>query len=92
MSKIWKQCSSFYLQWLSQKPNTTIFMGCIGKDKFGEILNEKASAVGVSAHYQYDEKEATGTAACIITGSSRFVSLQFVVTWDCKNNFKQRKF
>ncbi|XP_067943647.1 adenosine kinase-like [Watersipora subatra] len=58
-------------QWLSQKPNTTIFMGCIGKDKFGEILNEKASAVGVSAHYQYDEKEATGTAACIITGSSR---------------------
>ncbi|KAF6038635.1 adk [Bugula neritina] len=58
-------------QWLSCKPNTTVFMGCIGKDRFGEILSEKAEAVGVSVHYQYHEKEATGTAACIITGSSR---------------------
>jgi len=62
------------LQWLSCKPNTTVFMGCIGKDRFGEILSEKAEAVGVSVHYQYHEKEATGTAACIITGSSRCVS------------------
>lgn len=58
-------------QWLSEKPSTTVFMGCIGKDKFGEILCEKAQAVGVSVHYQYHEKEATGTAACIITGSNR---------------------
>ena len=66
--------ASFVLfQWMSAKPNTTVFMGCIGKDKFGEILSEKAEAVGVSVHYQYDEKEATGTAACIITGSDRSV-------------------
>jgi len=58
-------------QWMSDKPNSTVFMGCIGKDKFGDILKTKAEAVGVSVHYQYHEKEATGTAACIITGNNR---------------------
>lgn len=46
-------------------------MGCIGKDRYGEILREKAESVGVSVHYQYHDSEATGTAACIITGKSR---------------------
>lgn len=50
-------------------------MGCIGKDKFGDILKTKAEAVGVSVHYQYHEKEATGTAACIITGNNRYIIL-----------------
>ena len=57
----------------SERPNTTIFMGCIGKDKFGEILKQKAESVGVSVHYQYHDKEATGTAACLITGTNRCV-------------------
>lgn len=58
---------------MSKRPNTTIFMGCIGKGKYGEILKDKAEAVGVSVHYQYHDKEATGTAACLISGTDRCV-------------------
>lgn len=43
-----------------QKSNITIFMGCVGKDKYSEILESKARADGVNVKYQYTEKEQTG--------------------------------
>jgi len=53
------------------QPNVTIFMGCVGKDKYSEILESKARGDGVDVRYQYTDKEQTGTCAVILTGSNR---------------------
>lgn len=50
-----------------KKPNIFAFMGCIGKDKFGEILESKAKEAGVLVSYQYHETSPTGTCAVVIT-------------------------
>ena len=43
-----------------QKPNVSIFMGCVGKDEFSKILETKARSDGVDTRYQYTEAESTG--------------------------------
>lgn len=42
-------------------------MGCIGNDKFGDIIEQKARDAGVNVSYQYSEKESTGTCAVLLT-------------------------
>lgn len=54
-------------QWILQTPKVFAFMGCIGKDKFGEILETKAKDAGVLVSYQYHETVPTGTCAVVIT-------------------------
>lgn len=51
------------------------FFGCIGKDKFGDILKEKAEEAHVDAHYYEQDEEPTGTCAACITGDNRWVFL-----------------
>lgn len=59
-------------QWMIQEPHKVgTFFGCIGKDKFGEILKEKAEEVHVNAHYYEQDEEPTGTCAACITGDNR---------------------
>ncbi|XP_068614772.1 adenosine kinase-like isoform X3 [Brachionichthys hirsutus] len=59
-------------QWMIQEPrNVGTFFGCIGKDKFGEILKQKAKEARVDAHYYEQDKEPTGTCAACITGDNR---------------------
>lgn len=59
-----------------QEPhNVGTFFGCIGKDKFGEILKEKAEEAHVDAHYYEQDEEPTGTCAACITGDNRWVFL-----------------
>lgn len=58
-------------QWLLEKPNVAAFMGCVGKDKYSKILEERAKASGLNTRYQYTDKEPTGTCAVLITGRSR---------------------
>ncbi|CAN9499865.1 unnamed protein product [Ophioblennius macclurei] len=59
-------------QWMIQEPhNVGTFFGCIGKDKFGEILKEKAEEAHIDAHYYEQEEEPTGTCAACITGTNR---------------------
>lgn len=58
-------------QWLIGKPNVTTFLGCVGEDKFGKILYDRASGDGVNVRYQYSEKEPTGTCAVLITHHNR---------------------
>ncbi|ONK70776.1 uncharacterized protein A4U43_C04F1410 [Asparagus officinalis] len=36
-------------QWMLQTPGATRFMGCIGKDKFGEEMKRASTAAGVNA-------------------------------------------
>lgn len=47
------------------------FFGCIGKDKFGKILKEKAEEANVDAHYYEQSEEPTGTCAACITSDNR---------------------
>ena len=49
-------------QRLLKKPNVSIFMGCVGKDNFSEILAEKAKSDGVDVRYQVTDKESTGSS------------------------------
>ncbi|XP_064863906.1 adenosine kinase-like [Oncorhynchus nerka] len=59
-------------QWMIQEPHKVCtFFGCIGKDKFGEILKQKAVEVHVDAHYYEQTEEPTGTCAVCITGDNR---------------------
>lgn len=58
-------------QWLIGVPKATSFMGCIAKDRFGQILEEKVADAGVQASYMYTDSEPTGTCAVCLTGKSR---------------------
>ncbi|XP_075697969.1 adenosine kinase isoform X3 [Rhinoderma darwinii] len=59
-------------QWMIQKPyKVATFFGCIGKDKFGEILKKKTEEANVDAHYYEQSEQPTGTCAACITGDSR---------------------
>jgi len=74
-------------QWMLlavNKPNSTAYMGCIGKDSFGTQLAECAKADGMLAHYMIDESTATGTCAVLIMGGER----SLVANLAAANNFK----
>lgn len=58
-------------QWLIGVPRATSFVGCIARDKFGEILESKVREAGVNAAYMYTDKEPTGTCAVCVTGHNR---------------------
>jgi len=58
-------------QWLLESPNATSFTGCIGKDKYGDILKQKATDAGVNPHYMIHDTEPTGTCAVMLTGLDR---------------------
>ena len=45
-------------QWLSQAAGTTSYIGCIGKDDYGEQLKAAAAKDGVETHYLEDEVRA----------------------------------
>ncbi|XP_012289164.1 adenosine kinase 2 [Orussus abietinus] len=58
-------------QWFLEKPNITTYMGCVGRDKYSKILEERARTSGINVRYQYTDKEPTGTCAVLITGKER---------------------
>ena len=41
------QGSIRFAQWLLQAPGATTYMGCVGKDKYGDILKESMDKAGV---------------------------------------------
>jgi adenosine kinase len=62
-------------QWLIGIPEATTFIGCIGKDKYGKILEDKTKEAGVCVRYQYHDKEPTGTCAVLLTDQGKNRSL-----------------
>ncbi|KAK2588986.1 hypothetical protein KPH14_001835 [Odynerus spinipes] len=58
-------------QWFLEKPKIATYMGCVGKDKYSKILEERAVANGLNVRYQYTDKAPTGTCAVLITGKER---------------------
>ncbi|KAG8650886.1 hypothetical protein MANES_07G077901v8 [Manihot esculenta] len=62
-------------QWMLQIPGATSYMGCIGKDKFGEEMKKNSRQAGVNVHYYEDETAPTGTCAVCVVGGERSVYL-----------------
>jgi len=58
---------------LLQEPGSTTFIGCIGNDKFGDILKEKAEEVGVKTAYYRQDEAPTGLCAVLLCGYSRLL-------------------
>ncbi|KAK2799391.1 hypothetical protein FQN50_008497 [Emmonsiellopsis sp. PD_5] len=52
-------------------PNSSMYIGCVGKDKYAEILQEACSKAGVHTEYLVDEVQPTGRCGVIITGHDR---------------------
>ena len=60
-------------QWMSQQKGFVGYMGCIGKDKFGQVLEQTTKEAGVDCNFMIDEKTATGTCAVCITDKERSI-------------------
>ncbi|XP_072484208.1 adenosine kinase isoform X2 [Notamacropus eugenii] len=75
-------------EWMIQKPfKAATFFGCIGMDKFGEILKKKAAEAHVDAHYYEQNEQPTGTCAACITGDNR----SLVANLAAANCYKKEK-
>ncbi|XP_055392368.1 adenosine kinase isoform X1 [Bubalus kerabau] len=89
-----KVAQYFYIEgtqrstWMIQQPHkAATFFGCIGIDKFGEILKEKAAEAHVDAHYYEQNEQPTGTCAACITGDNR----SLVANLAAANCYKKEK-
>ncbi|XP_058771143.1 adenosine kinase 2-like [Vicia villosa] len=58
-------------QWLLQVPGATSYIGCIGKDKYGEEMTKNSRLAGVNVQYYEDENTPTGTCAVCVVGGER---------------------
>ncbi|KAF2799596.1 adenosine kinase-like protein [Melanomma pulvis-pyrius CBS 109.77] len=52
-------------------PQSTVYIGCIGRDKYGEQLESICAAAGVKTEYRYDDTAPTGRCGVVITGHNR---------------------
>ncbi|KAK0398048.1 hypothetical protein QR680_002401 [Steinernema hermaphroditum] len=53
-------------QWILDEPHRVTFFGAVGKDKYADVLREKASAAGVNVQYQVNEAVKTGTCGVLL--------------------------
>lgn len=65
------QNSARVAQWLIGIEGAAIYMGCIGRDKYGEIMEKMMKDIGVNVVYKYLDTESTGTCAVCVTGTNR---------------------
>merc|ERR1739849_13007 len=66
------------------KESATVFMGCIGSDYYGRILETCASNDGVATHYMKDSLP-TGTCAVLVKGGER----SLIANLAAANNFEK---
>ncbi|KAF2395958.1 adenosine kinase [Trichodelitschia bisporula] len=52
-------------------PNSAVFIGSVGKDKYSETLKETCAKAGLRVEYRYDDKLPTGRCGVVITGHNR---------------------
>ncbi|KAK5168548.1 Ribokinase-like protein [Cryomyces antarcticus] len=50
---------------------SVVYIGCVGKDKYSDILLEANREAGLRAEYRYDETAPTGRCGVVITGHDR---------------------
>ncbi|EAS30552.3 adenosine kinase [Coccidioides immitis RS] len=51
--------------------NSVVYMGCVGKDKYADILRDAGSKAGIRTEYRVDDVQPTGRCGVIITGHNR---------------------
>eukprot|EP00884_Botryococcus_braunii_P014635 jgi/Botrbrau1/23172/Bobra.0041s0023.1 len=71
-------------QWLLQVPGATAYMGCVGDDKYGEIMRKCSLDAGVNVQYLVDPTTPTGTCATAILEAER----SLVANLAAANNYK----
>ena len=58
-----------------QQSNSCVYMGCVGQDKYHQLLHDAASKAGLILSYQVhkdsEDRIQTGTCAVLITGNDR---------------------
>ncbi|KAK4697220.1 adenosine kinase, partial [Lecanoromycetidae sp. Uapishka_2] len=52
-------------------PKSTLYIGCVGQDKYAQILRERNDAAGLRAEYLTSTTHPTGRCGVIITGQDR---------------------
>ncbi|KAF0311579.1 Adenosine kinase [Amphibalanus amphitrite] len=62
-------------QWLLDRPNTSTFFGCVGRDATSETLSATARKAGVNVVYQYNDSTPTGRCAVVVTQGGKCRSL-----------------
>eukprot|EP01083_Nonionella_stella_P070802 189640_1 len=71
-------------QWVLQQNKCASYMGCIGTDKFGDVLESTTKDAGVECYFMKDDTTPTGTCAVCITDKER----SLVANLAAANNFK----
>ena len=73
-------------QWMlpTSSSGQTAFMGCVGQDDYGKMLEDCATKDGVLVHYMKDPTTPTGTCAALIVGGERAL----IANLAAANNFK----
>ena len=51
--------------------DSVVFFGCVGKDKYADIVQDANKQAGLQVRYRYDEEQPTGRCGVIITGKNR---------------------
>lgn len=57
--------------WMLQESGTCSYVGCIGKDKYGETMKEKCTSEGLSVPFMETDEASTGTCGVLVTGVER---------------------
>ncbi|KAL2108218.1 hypothetical protein VUR80DRAFT_4110 [Thermomyces stellatus] len=52
-------------------PNSVVYVGGVGDDKYASILKDAVRAVGLRAEYRVDKEVGTGKCGVVITGHNR---------------------
>eukprot|EP00667_Euglena_gracilis_P017822 EG_transcript_18833 len=74
--------------WMLQEPGLCSYVGCIGKDAFGQTMQEKCAAEGLNVPFMISETVPTGTCGVLVTGIER----SLVANLGAANAFKDEHF
>mmetsp|Transcript_132361 Transcript_132361/g.229525 ORF Transcript_132361/g.229525 Transcript_132361/m.229525 type:complete len:341 (-) Transcript_132361:187-1209(-) len=74
--------------WMLQESGTCSYVGCIGKDKYGETMKEKCTSEGLTVPFMETDEASTGTCGVLVTGVER----SLVANLAAANLFKDEHF
>ncbi|KAI9807327.1 MAG: adenosine kinase [Piccolia ochrophora] len=52
-------------------PSSVLYIGCVGRDKYADILQSAVAQAGLRVEYRVDDAQPTGRCGVIITGHDR---------------------
>ena len=52
-------------------PSSVVYIGCVGRDKYADLLRRENAAAGVRSEYRVDDAQPTGRCGVVITGHER---------------------